>query len=74
MFEDIAYYMIFGKPLGAYLGIIALLSLLTTASIAILNRKGIASISMEWHFRLAYITLFFSLLHGLLMLFSSFLK
>jgi dolichyl-phosphate-mannose--protein O-mannosyl transferase len=66
MFLEITYYQIFGKPLIMYLGIITLLSFLFTAAIALLNRKGINKIPMEWHFRMAKISIALALVHGLL--------
>ncbi len=66
MLEQITYYMIFGKPLIMYLGIIVLLSFLFTASIAILNKKGINKIPMKCHIRMAVFSIILALLHGML--------
>lgn len=49
-----------------YLGIVTLLSFLTTALIAILNIKGIIPIPFEWHPRLAVLSIGLGLIHGLL--------
>ena len=71
MFSTIAGYMIFGVPVVIYLGIIAVTCLLFTAAISILNKRKIRVISMKWHSRVAYITIFFALCHGLLVILSS---
>jgi hypothetical protein len=66
MFSSIAGYPIFGLPLALYVGIIALLCLLSTATISTLNKRRIRVISMKWHIRMAYVTITFALAHGLL--------
>jgi hypothetical protein len=66
MFTEISYILIFGRPLIMYLGIVTLLSFLTTASIAILNMKGIKTIPFEWHPRLAVLSIGLALIHGML--------
>ena len=66
MIKQIAFYIILGKPLIMYMGIITLLSLLFTASISILNKKGITIIPFKWHKRMAMITIILALIHSLL--------
>lgn len=66
MLEYISYYLIFGKPLIMYLGILTLCSFLFTASIAILNKKGIAWIPFKWHPRMAIGSISLALIHGFL--------
>jgi len=66
MFKNIAYFLILGKPLIFYFGAFALLSLLFTALIAVLNKKGIQAIPFKWHFRMAKITIILALAHGIL--------
>ncbi|MDD4931669.1 MAG: hypothetical protein PHG66_06020 [Candidatus Colwellbacteria bacterium] len=61
----IAYFPIFGKPLIMYLGIITLLSFISTATIGFLNFKGIRKIPFKWHPRMALISLSLALIHGL---------
>ncbi|MBM3309288.1 MAG: hypothetical protein FJY77_03455 [Candidatus Altiarchaeales archaeon] len=58
--------MILGKPLLMYLGILTLVSLLFTALIAGLNKKGVKVIPFQWHPRMAAVAIFLALLHGLL--------
>tara|TARA_Y100000310_G_scaffold316091_1_gene367430 strand:- start:342 stop:560 length:219 start_codon:yes stop_codon:yes gene_type:complete len=65
MLTEIAYYPIFGKPLIMYLGILTLLSLITTISIAVLNKNGYNKIPFKWHYVFATITLILALIHGL---------
>jgi len=64
MLENISYYLIFGKPLIMYSGILTLLSFLFTASISILNKKGIDTIPFKWHPRMAIISIILALIHG----------
>jgi len=66
MFQDITYALIFGKPLIMYLGIFTLLSFLATASIGVLNMKGITTIPFVWHPRLAVFSICLALIHGAL--------
>ena len=66
MLQQITYYPIFGKPLIMYLGIITLLSLLFTALIAIMNKRGINKIPIKWHPIMARITVTIAIIHGIL--------
>ena len=64
MLNSISYYMIFGKPLIMYGGILTLLCFLFTATISVLNKKGIHTIPFEWHPRMAVISICLALIHG----------
>jgi hypothetical protein len=66
MLENIAYYEIFGKPLIMYIGILTVLSFLFTASIAIMNVKGIEKIPFKWHPRMAIFSISLAIIHGIL--------
>jgi hypothetical protein len=66
MLENISYYLIFGKPLIMYGGIITLISFLSTALISILNKNGIDIIPFKWHPRMAIISIILALIHGCL--------
>jgi len=66
MFQEITYYLIFGKPLILYLGILTLLAILFTAAIAIMNKKGIRVIPLWWHPVCAACAILIALVHGLL--------
>jgi len=72
MFRNIAYFLIFGKPLIMYLGILTLFSLLFTALIGFLNFKGIHKIPFKWHLRMAVILIILAIIHGLLGLLAYF--
>ena len=72
MFEQITYYLIFGKPLIFYGGIITFLMLLVTASVPILNHLGIRFLNFNWHKKLGYITILFAFIHGILALLNYF--
>ncbi|OPX64218.1 MULTISPECIES: hypothetical protein [unclassified Methanoregula] len=66
MLQDVTYYLIFGKPLILYLGVLTLLSLLVTASIPLMNKKGIRIVPFRWHPVCAGITILLALIHGIL--------
>jgi len=64
MLEYITYYQILGKPLILYGGVATLISLLSTAMISVLNKRGIHVIPFRWHSRLAALTIALALVHG----------
>ncbi|MDD5162616.1 MAG: hypothetical protein PHD95_00215 [Candidatus ainarchaeum sp.] len=66
MLENIVYFMILGKPLIFYLGIITLVSFLCTATIGFLNFKGYKKIPFKWHPRFAAISIILGIIHGTL--------
>jgi hypothetical protein len=66
MFQNITYFLIFGKPLIMYLGIVTLIAFLFTASIAVMNLKGIRTIPFQWHPRCAIFAIVLALVHGAL--------
>ncbi len=66
MLRNISYYLIFGKPLIMYLGILTFLSFLLTATIAILNKKGIHKIPFKWHPIMGIFSITLAIIHGLL--------
>jgi hypothetical protein len=68
--NDVSYYPILGLPLIAYIGIVTLLCLIFTASISVMNRRGITRIPMQWHFIMARITIALALVHGVLAMLS----
>lgn len=72
MVEKIAYFLIFGKPLNVYLGILTLLSLLFTASIGYANFRGIKWVPFKYHPKMATVTVILAIIHGLMGLSSYF--
>lgn len=66
MFQEITYYLINGIPFIVYLGIITIIMFIITASFALLKRKGKIKMSINWHYRLAYISIVLGLIHGFL--------
>ena len=62
----IKYYQIFGVPLIVYIGLLALLFLLGTALVAIINKKRGNRSLIKWHHRMAVLCIIFALFHGLL--------
>lgn len=72
MFQDITYFLILGKPLILYLGALTLLSLLLTAAIAVMNKRGIRTIPFRWHALCAGCTILLAFVHGALGLLAYF--
>lgn len=66
MARTIAYFLIFGKPVIMYVGIITLASFLFTATIVFLNLKGIHKIPFPWHPRMAAISITLAIIHGIM--------
>jgi hypothetical protein len=64
MLNNITYYLIFGKPLILYGGLLTFLSFLFTALIAILNQKGVHKIPFKWHMVTAKIAIGLALIHA----------
>lgn len=66
MLQNITYFLIFGKPLIMYLGILTLLSFLITALIGLLIIKGIGKIPFRLHLIMAVISIILAIIHGTL--------
>jgi len=66
MLQNIAYFLIFGRPLIMYFGIIVLLSFLTTATIGVLIVKGIGKIPFKFHKIMAGLSITLAIIHGIL--------
>lgn len=66
MLTNISYYLIFGRPLIMYLGILTLSSFLITAYIGFMNLRGKTRIPLRWHFRMAGVSLVLAIIHGIL--------
>jgi len=64
MLEQISYALVFGFPVIMYLGIITFASFVFTASVGLLNYKGILWIPFRWHPRLAAISITLGIIHG----------
>lgn len=66
MVQTLAYTLVLGKPVIMYAGIITYLLLLSTAAISVMNMKlGIHAVGMQWHPRLAAVTIIFATLHAI---------
>ncbi len=63
LLDGIIYYRIFGMPLLLYVGILALLSILITAAIAL---RGVTRSSVRWHHKMAFLSIGLALVHGTL--------
>ena len=70
MFQEITYYLIGGIPFIVYLGILTFVLFFITGMIAMLRRKGKTKIAVQWHFRLAYLSLTLGGIHLILGVFS----
>jgi len=65
MISQLAFHLVFGKPLIMYGGILTFLSLLFTASISIMNANGIRIIPFKWHPRMAIATIVLGAIHAI---------
>ncbi len=70
MLNNISFYMIGGKPLIMYGGIIVLLLMLATATLGAMVLKG--KIQFKYHKAMAISTIIVGLLHGILGMLSFF--
>lgn len=68
---NIGYYLIWGRPLIVYLGIIALGLFVAAGAVAMLNKKGIRLVPQKWHHRIALTALAFAMVHGALALMAN---
>ncbi len=67
MIHSIAYYLILGKPLIVYMGLLTFSSLLFTAFISVSNVKfNYHVIPFKWHPRVAAVTITLALIHATL--------
>jgi len=73
MISKIALTLFLGFPLVMYSGILTFLMILFTATVGLLNFKGIFIIPFKWHPKLAVITIIIAMIHaffGLSILFN----
>ncbi len=61
--ERTAYQFYYGLPLAGWLGILAYISLLITASVIILTRKQIVNFSLSVHRNMARLTIILATIH-----------
>ena len=66
MLQELTYFMVFGRSLILYLGILTITMFLITASIPLLRKRGHTGIPFFWHPRLAAIAIALGLFHGTL--------
>jgi hypothetical protein len=66
MLESITFFKFLGMPLIIWGGIFTFLCFLFTASIAVMNKRGIHTIPFKWHPRMAIFSILFGLVHGIL--------
>ena len=70
MFQEISYYLIGGIPFVVYLGVVVFILFCITGMIATLRKRGRTKISVQWHVRLAYLSIILGAVHLLLGIFS----
>lgn len=68
MISGVAGISVFGVSILIVLGIVTFLLLLFTATIGLLNFKGIRIIQFKWHPRFAITTLISATIHAILVL------
>lgn len=66
MFTNISYFLIFGKPLIMYLGILTYSSFIFTALIGYTHFKGRPILPFKWHIRFALTSIILATIHGFL--------
>jgi hypothetical protein len=66
MLQEISYYMIFGKPLMMYLGLLVLVCFLTTATIGLLLFRGSTKVNINMHKAMAITSITLAIIHGIL--------
>lgn len=65
MISGIAYHLIAGLPVAAYLGMLTFLALILTALVGFLNFRGNTRIPFKWHPRLAAIVIALAIIHAI---------
>jgi hypothetical protein len=66
MLQEFSYYPVFGRPVILYLGLITICLFLATALIPLLSQRGVMKIPLSWHARMAFLSICFALVHGVL--------
>lgn len=66
MIANLAYYLILGKPLIFYLGILSYISFSFTALLGYSYYKGRPILPFPWHPRFAVTSLILGAIHGLM--------
>jgi hypothetical protein len=66
MIRQVANYLIFGKPLVMYVGIVTLLTFGLTALIAVMNNRGDQRLPFSWHQKAAKVALLIATVHAIL--------
>ncbi|KKT16226.1 MAG: hypothetical protein A2654_00170 [Candidatus Nealsonbacteria bacterium RIFCSPHIGHO2_01_FULL_43_31] len=66
MISQIAYFLVFGKPIIFHTGVLTLVFFLLAALIGYLNFKGIRTIPFKWHPRVVAVAILLGLIHGFL--------
>ena len=70
MISEFAYQRFAGLSTIAWLGIITYSSILFTALIPILRKKGILKLHPKWHIRFGITSIILATIHGALVIFS----
>ncbi|HLD58573.1 MAG TPA: hypothetical protein VI977_02945 [archaeon] len=62
MLQEISYFLILGKPLIWYLGIITISCFLITAVLGFFLRRH--KVQFKWHKSMAIVSIIFAIIHG----------
>lgn len=66
----VSYVRVLGLPVVIWLGVLAFVSIVCAAAIAVLAQSGIRKMPVEWHIWAARISILFALAHAALALLS----
>jgi membrane protein YdbS with pleckstrin-like domain len=72
MVSSFAHIVIFGLPIALWFGMITFLCLITAATLGILVLKGHYHVPFQWHMRMAAVTIFFAVIHVILVILQYF--
>lgn len=66
MITTVSRIAIAGLPLAFWFGIVTFACLLITATLGVVTLKGLYRIPFKWHMRMAVVTIFFAVIHVIL--------
>jgi hypothetical protein len=72
LITSISHIVIFGLPIALFFGVLTFICLFTTAILGVLVLKGVYHIPFKWHMRMAAVTIFFAVIHVILVIMQYF--
>ncbi len=72
MISSIGHMQFFGLPIALYFGIITFICMMVTVVTGVLVLRGLYHIPFRWHMRMAWVTIFFALVHITLVIWQFF--